>query len=133
MILIDTSVWIAVYRDRTGGVARRLGAVVGQEAVATADCITCEVLQGTTDSAEWSEVHAALTALEQLPMNTQTWIGAARIFFDLQRQAITVRSTIDCCIAHIAITHGATLLHLDRDFERIATARPLNQFRFEPV
>lgn len=133
MILIDTSVWIAVYRDKSGGIARRLSALVGEEPVATADCITCEVLQGTSSETEWLQIRSAMAALEQLPMSTETWIEAARIFFDLQRKAVTVRSTIDCCIAQLALAHGATLLHLDRDFERIASVRPLTQLRFKAV
>jgi hypothetical protein len=38
-------------------------------------------------------------------------------------------SPIDCCIAQIALDHAIVLLHRDRDFETIATIRPLRQAR----
>ena len=133
MILIDTSVWIAIYRDSSGQSARRLSNFAGRDSVATTDCIMCEVLQGTSSDADWSQTHSALSVLDHLPMTHDTWIEAARIFYELQRRGITVRSTIDCCIAQIALTATATLLHLDRDFDRIATVRPLNHVRFDKV
>jgi predicted nucleic acid-binding protein len=38
---------------------------------------------------------------------------------------VTVRSTLDCLIAQIALEHGLALLHEDRDFESIRRVRPL--------
>ncbi|MGI0501264.1 PIN domain-containing protein [Arthrospira sp. PCC 8006] len=61
-----------------------------------------------------------------------TWVAAARIYYDLQRQGLTVRSSIDCCIAQLAIAHQLILIHNDRDFETIATATSLNSLRFRP-
>ena len=49
--------------------------------------------------------------------------------FDLQRKALTVRSTVDCLIAQTSIDHGCMLLHNDRDYEQIATLRPLKHQR----
>ena len=34
--------------------------------------------------------------------SVETWQAAARIYYDLRRQGLTVRSPIDCCIAQIA-------------------------------
>ena len=59
-----------------------------------------------------------------------TWVFAARIYYDLQRQGLTVRSSIDCCIAQIAIETQLTLIHNDRDFETIQQVRPLLCLRF---
>lgn len=131
MILIDTSVWIALHRDRTGGLAQHLSSLVGEERVATADSIIGEVVQGTCNASEWAQLEKAMLDLEQLPMNTDTWIQGARIFYDLQRNAVTVRSTIDCCVAQLAITHSAKHLHMDRDFDAIARVRQLDHFHLK--
>jgi len=48
-----------------------------------------------------------------------------------QRASITVRSTIDCLIAQVCVEHDATLLHNDRDFERIASVVPLKHLRLD--
>jgi len=44
--------------------------------------------------------------------------------FDCRRAGITIRSSIDCLIARVAIEHGLMLLHDDRDFERISKVVP---------
>ncbi|NJO98787.1 MAG: PIN domain nuclease [Hyellaceae cyanobacterium CSU_1_1] len=51
------------------------------------------------------------------------------MYYNLRRQGITVRNTIDCCIAASAIEHNLLLLHIDRDFEAIAQETSLNQIR----
>jgi predicted nucleic acid-binding protein len=131
VILIDTSIWIAVFRDRSGGVAQRLGDFVALRTVATAAVIRCEVLQGALNDAEWNSVTRAFLSLEQLPIPDETWIDAARMSYELRRKGKTIRSTIDCCIAQLALNHKAELLHNDRDFEAIATIRPLNHIRLD--
>ena len=133
MILIDTSAWIAVYRDKTGGLAKRLAEMVGEDRVATTDCIICELLQGTSTQREWASVLRAAEALVLLPLSADDWIESARNFYDLQRRSITIRSTLDCCIAQLALRTNSTLLHVDKDFERIATARPLKLLRLDTV
>ncbi len=131
MILIDTSVWINVFRDRSGRRARLLSDGVGQQIVATAPVVLCEVLQGALNDAEWTYIHSALAVQEQLKISDQTWIAAARIYFELRRVGKTVRSSIDCCIAQLALENNAELLHCDRDFEVIASIRPLQHRHFD--
>jgi len=43
------------------------------------------------------------------------------MFFNLRRQGITVRSTIDILIALTAIKNNLLLLHNDRDFDVLAS------------
>jgi len=66
-----------------------------------------------------------------LETDENTWQEAARIYFELRRKGVTINSPIDCCIAQIAIEHGAILLHRDKDFEKISRIRPLQQERFK--
>jgi hypothetical protein len=54
-----------------------------------------------------------------------THVAAARIYYDCRRRGLTVRSTLDCVIAQIAIEHGVPLLHDDRDYDAIAHVRAL--------
>ena len=129
MILVDTSVWIDVLRDRTGREATALDAALdGDEAVLTR-FHQLELLQGARDEREWSLLVDYLDAQGYLECGPGMWSEAARIFFDLRRTGKTVRSPIDCCIAQIAIDHDVLLLHRDRDFETIARVRPLRQMK----
>jgi predicted nucleic acid-binding protein len=54
-----------------------------------------------------------------------SYVDAARIYFDCRRKALTVRSSVDCLIAQVALDNRLALLHSDRDFDAIAKVRPL--------
>jgi len=47
-------------------------------------------------------------------------VEAARIYGACRAAGVTIRSSVDCLIARIAIEHDLALLHDDRDFEDIA-------------
>jgi predicted nucleic acid-binding protein len=129
VVLVDTSIWIEVFRDSTGGRRSALAAAVEGEEIVLSRFHQLEMLRGCRDEREWTVLQTYLEAQDYLEMGEDSWSGAARIFFDLRRTGRTVRSPIDCCIAQLAIHHGALLLHRDRDFETIATVRPLQQLR----
>lgn len=129
MVLVDTSVWVAVFRDATGGERNTLKSIVGDDEVVLTRFNQLELLQGARDEPEWRLLESYLDGQEYLEAQPDTWQQAARIFFELRRRGRTVRSPIDCCIAQLAIEHGALLVHRDRDFETIARVRALAQQR----
>jgi predicted nucleic acid-binding protein len=129
MILIDTSVWIETYKDRTGKVAAAAQLAIAGRTLVFVRPIAQELLQGARNDAEWKRLDNHLATQTYLEMRSNTWVLAARIFFDLQRKAHTLRSSVDCCIAQLAIENNASLLHIDRDFDAIATIRPLKHLR----
>ncbi len=129
MVLVDTSVWVAVFRDATGGERNTLKSIVGVDEVVLTRFNQLELLQGARDEPEWRLLESYLDGQEYLEAQPDTWQQAARIFFELRRRGRTVRSPIDCCIAQLAIEHGALLVHRDRDFETIASVRALAQQR----
>jgi len=45
---------------------------------------------------------------------------------------VTIRSLIDCLIAAIAMEQEATVLHRDRDFDRISGYAPLKTISGKP-
>lgn len=130
MILVDTSVWVDVFRDKSGNAVARFESRVADEDIALSRFTQLELLQGAKDETEWSLLAEYLDGQEYLDAQPETWPAAARIYYDLRRRGKTVRSPIDCCIAQIAIDHDALLLHIDKDFETIASLRPLRQARF---
>jgi predicted nucleic acid-binding protein len=89
-----------------------------------------ELLQGARDEKEWLKLSDYLADQDYLEMEDDGWSSAARLFYDLRRQGLTVRSVIDCCIAGVALGHGVTLLHSDRDFVAIGKLRALKHFQF---
>lgn len=129
MILIDTTVLVDVLRDKSGVNAERLLVVLGTEEIAFTRFTELEVLMGAKDEAEWNSIRTYLAARSLLDLNASSWADAARTYYDLRRDGRTVRSIVDCCIAQIAIENGLTLLRNDRDYETIATVRPLKHQR----
>ena len=123
MIVVDTSVWVAVLRD--AGKRTLLEAALGGEAPLLTRFTQLELLQGTRNEDEWEKLATYLEGQEYVELEADSWPQAARIYFDLRRRGKTVRSAIDCGIAQLAIEHGALLLHCDRDFEAIATVSDL--------
>jgi len=132
MFLIDTSVWISVFRDRTGVVRQSLEAIINDESIFLNRFTQMELLQGCRDEREWTLLETYIQEQDYIESTPNTWVAAARIYYDLQRQGLTVRSSIDCCIAQLAIEHQLILVHNDRDFETIQRVRSLNCLRFRP-
>ncbi|MBN2497547.1 MAG: PIN domain-containing protein [Deltaproteobacteria bacterium] len=128
-MIVDTSVWIDVFRDATGERRRLLEGIVDPEEVVLTSFTELELLQGCRDEQEWTLLRSYLNTQEYIEPQRGTWAAAARIYFDLCRLDRRVRSPIDCCIAQLAIDHQVLLLHIDRDFETIAEIRPLQQQR----
>ena len=116
-ILIDTSVWMDVFRDTSGGAARRVRSLVAGDDVVLTRFNQLELLQGAVDAQEWAMLADYLEGQDYVETSDDTWRDAARIYFDLHRLGRTVRSPIDCCIAQLAIENDLRLLHKDRDFE----------------
>ena len=132
MLLIDTSVWISVFRDRTGQVRQQLETLIDGRDVLLTRFTQLELLQGSLDEKEWNLLSTYLDTQDYLEPTSHCWQAAARIYYDLRRKGLTVRSPIDCCIAQAALDHNLLLIHNDRDFETIAKVRSLQHLRFQP-
>lgn len=132
MLLIDTSVWIGVFRDRSGQVRQQLETLIANREVILTRFTQLELLQGSLNEQEWNLLSTYLETQDYVEFTDQSWQAAARIYFDLRRQGLTVRSPIDCCIAQVALENNLLLVHNDRDFEIIAQVRPLQNLRFQP-
>ncbi len=50
---------------------------------------------------------------------------AAQYYFNCRAKGVTIRSTINCLIANVAIEHDLWLLHNDKDFIQLNKIVPL--------
>ncbi len=122
--LVDTSVWIEVFA--------RPARIHLESAAHLEEIVTClpvmqEVLQGFRDESAFRVARSAMHALPivEAPLETAVFDEAADLYRLARRVGITVRSSVDCLIAVCAIRNDLTLLHHDRDFDRIARVSPL--------
>lgn len=81
-----------------------------------------EVLQGAATQTDFKRLAEYLgsQSFYEPSYGLLTWQKAAELYFNCRRQGITIRSTIDCLIAQIAIENKMILLHSDLDYIRIA-------------
>ncbi len=128
MLVVDTSALIDFLQGRHTTAAQMLKAWELGGIPYTIPLICAqEVMQGARDLSEWKLLEKYIWSQELLtPLDPfKTHREAARIYFDLRRRGITVRSTIDCLVAQICIESKGQLLHRDDDYRRIAKVREL--------
>ncbi len=131
MVLIDTSIWINVFADKQGDYSRRLYEEVAGRDIVLTRFQQLELLQGSRNEKEWGQLSEYLEGQDYLESATTTWQAAARLYYSLRKNGMTIRSPIDCCIAQIAIERRVLLIHNDRDFTVIGKHFPLWQQRWE--
>ena len=124
MYLVDTSVWVDVFR-RPPRVD--LESTIGVEAVVTCLPVLQEVLQGFRDERAFRVARDAMLAfpIVEAPLETAAFEEAVDLFRLARRAGVTVRSSVDCLIAVRAVRNGLTVLHHDRDFDQLARIAPL--------
>jgi predicted nucleic acid-binding protein len=132
MLLIDTSVWISVFRSRGDQVRQQLETLIANREILLTRFTQLKLLQGSLNEQEWTILSTYLEVQDYVELRPSSWQAAARIYYDLRRQGLTVRSPIDCCIAQAALENDLLLIHNDRDFETIAQVRSLQNLRFRP-
>lgn len=127
MIVVDTKVWIDVLNDVGSAGARRCVELIERgEPVALTDVVLTEVLQGLRDDHEARLVERRLRAFPILRLEAlDDFVLAAALFRQARAAGVTIRKTIDCLIAAPCVRTGATLLHADADFDRLASCTPL--------
>ncbi len=128
MYLVDTSALIALLRGHDGP-ARQFLRGLEQSSTPWALPMVClqEVLQGARDESEWERLRRALCSQRLVvPRDPLAHaLESARIYYDCRRQGLTIRSSVDCQIAALALEQNAVLVHDDDDYRRIAQVRPL--------
>jgi predicted nucleic acid-binding protein len=124
VVLVDTSVWIEVFRRPA---RLRLESVVEFEDIVTCLPVMQEVLQGFAEESAFRRVREAMRALPivESPMSERLYENAIDLFRAARRAGLTVRSGVDCLIAACALRHGLTVLHHDRDFDVLARVSAL--------
>ena len=131
MILVDTSAWIGYLRGDERPAAKRLQALLDRGVpVAVTSVVAQELLQGVATAEAFERLERYLASQVRVEPS-DPWLGAveaARIYGACRAAGVTVRSTVDCLIAHIAIEHDLPLLHDDRNFDEMA--RVVNDLRF---
>lgn len=124
MFLVDTSVWVEVFRRRQ---PLRLESHAPLEEIVTCLPVIQEVLQGFRDEDAFRVAREAMFALAvvESPLRFEVFESAAQLYRSARRAGLTIRSGVDCLISVCALRHGLTVLHHDRDFDLLGRVSPL--------
>jgi predicted nucleic acid-binding protein len=123
--LIDSSVWIEYLRDTNSRACNEVDRLWHADpgAVATTEPVLMELLAGATSHRIFAQIEKLMGGLQMLPVEaTVDYRDAAIAYRAVRARGHTVRKTMDCLIAAVAIRTGATLVHRDRDFDVLAAA-----------
>ena len=119
MFLVDTSVWIEVFRRPA---RLRLEDLVALDEIVVCLPVVQEVLQGFRDEGAFATAREAMLAMPivESPLRGEVFLEAVDLYRSARRLGLTVRSGIDCVIAACAIRHDLEVLHRDRDYAAIS-------------
>lgn len=131
MILVDTSVLVGLFKGASNDAANRMRDILRHHIpFGITSVIYQELLQGAKSEQEYTLLKDYLSSQRFFhPRNSvESYADAARIYFSCRNKGVTVRSTIDCLIAQIAVEQDLILLHNDRDFDAMAPIIGLRLF-----
>ncbi len=130
MILVDTSIWIELLSGQSHRTIRE------EDLFRFATCgpIVQEVLQGLRPGRQSDGFREAFLAIPVLsdPIPLSLFVSAGEIYRQGRQRGVTIRSSVDCLIAAIAIENGVPVWHRDRDFTAIARYTGLKVARLGP-
>ena len=126
MFLVDTSVWIEVFRKPS---RLRLPNVIDLEEVVTCPPVVQETLQGFRHEGAFHTAREAMLSfpLVESPLRLEVVEDAVGLYRLARRSGLTIRSSVDCLIAACALRNDLTVLHVDRDFGLLARISPLEE------
>lgn len=126
MVLVDTSVWIEVFRARD---PLRLESVVSLDDVVTCGPVVQEILQGFREDGPFQRARVGMLNLPwvESPMSAAVFESAAELHRVGRRRGLTIRSSVDCLIAACALRNNLEVLHRDRDYAALAQISGLRE------
>lgn len=126
-VLVDTSAWIEYLRGTGSPHNLWLRQAIRDEVpLAWTDPILYELTAGARSAQHARELRSLLLRGPMLAVaGLQDWEDAARLYRAARSRGLTVRSSVDCLIAAVALRTQSPLLTVDRDFHALAQASEL--------
>ena len=131
MILVDSSVLIDFLKGRKSVSTKKLEEIIERNIpFGITSFIYQEILQGAKTISEFNLLQEYLsTQVFYHPIDIiGSYEESGKIFFNLRRKGITIKSTIDCLIAQIAKENNLFLLHNDKDFKSICKLAKIKEY-----
>jgi predicted nucleic acid-binding protein len=120
VVLIDTSVWIAYFRDGSSAAAAELDLLLDEGHAVTCGLVEAELLPGLK-SRDRERIRAWMSALPRLAIPNEVWPEVGAIQEKALAHGVGPFSVPDLVIAATSLLHDASVFTLDRHFKQIAS------------
>jgi len=117
-ILVDTSVWINYFQNKSSEASSIMDSVLTFNSVYVPKVVIAELYQGAKSQKEIRIINEFFDAFFIIDQKEETWIKAGMLSFNLKRKGVSVNLT-DCYIAVIAAENGCKIFTLDKHFKLI--------------
>ena len=117
-MLVDTSVWIDFFRDRTAAVAL-VGQLARWHAAVICGTVLQETMQGARTERELKFLRTQMALWHFAPEQPEDFSQAAAIYARLRWQGVTIPPA-DCLIAAVALRGDFVLFTTDAHYPRIS-------------
>ncbi|HLP48367.1 MAG TPA: PIN domain-containing protein [Candidatus Kapabacteria bacterium] len=117
MVLVDTSIIIDFINNNI--YKEEIITLLENKKFTTTEIIIMEVLQGIKDDKTYDKIKSFLESLPLVEVRYDDFLEAANIYRICRKRGITIRKSIDCIIAAIAINNNLELFSNDMDFDNI--------------
>ena len=114
MVLVDTSIWIALYRKKGAAIGQKIWMLAARNEAAVAGQIWVEFLGGFRQQ--------SLRQAYEEKLRAYPFLETTRAAYDLAADFLAAHPRLgagDAIVAATAITSGAALWTADRDFEAL--------------
>jgi predicted nucleic acid-binding protein len=123
-VLIDTSVWIAYFKDRDSRFSDKVDELLNYAHICVPKVVIAELIQGAKSEKEIAVIKEFFEAFTVIDHTESTWEQAGRLSFSMKRKGITI-NLIDCYLAITAQENNCKLFSLDEHFSSIKNFTPL--------
>jgi len=117
-VLIDTSVWIEYFRNRSSSISNEVDQILSKKEVYVPKIVIAELIQGAKSEREVSIIRDFLEAFNIIDQTEDSWFKAGDLSFNLKKKGKNVNLT-DCYIAVMAQENGCQIFTLDEHFKDI--------------
>jgi predicted nucleic acid-binding protein len=114
-ILIDTSVWIEYFKNKSAGLSKKVDQILSKHEVYVPKVVIAELIQRSKSEREISTIEDFVDAFNIIDQKEDTWIKSGKLCFTLKRRGKAINLT-DCYIATIAKEYECQILTLDKHF-----------------
>ena len=114
-VLLDTSAWIAYFRDTDTVLSAHIDEIITQDTARICGLVLAELLQGAKSEREITELSELARAIKRLNEPHDAWEQAGKLGYRLRMQGQTIHIN-DCYIAILALAEDCELLTLDKHF-----------------